>query len=102
MDGRARSPMTRHESRGVPSARPLAAALLLVVVPGLPCLAGPPPPPAARLAVVERVLAQDQGDWQVDYCLKNVGEAPLAVSPSRAVARVGGWLSNSKVAVHAT
>jgi hypothetical protein len=105
--------MTLLRSRGVPFARHLAAALLLVNAGGLPCPAGPPalnpagppvplPVAPARLSVVERVLAQDQGDWQVDYCLKNDGPAPLVLPPAEVYARVEGWLSNSKVGVHAT
>ncbi len=78
--------------------RPLAAALLLVSVPAL-AFAGPPP---GRLTVVERVLAQDQGDWQVDYCLKLEGPDRLVLTPAEVAARVEGWLSNSRVAVHAT
>ncbi len=78
--------------------RPLAAALLLVSVPAL-AFAGPPP---GRLPVVERVLAQDQGDWQVDYCLKLEGPDRLVLTPAEVAARVEGWLSNSRVAVHAT
>jgi hypothetical protein len=54
------------------------------------------------LTVVERVLTQDQGDWQVDYCLKLEGSKPLVLAPSDFGARVEGWLSNSRVAVHAT
>ncbi len=96
--------MTLPRSRGVPFARPLAAALLLVHVSGNPSPAEPPASASAsaRLTVVERVLAQDQGDWQVDYCLKNDGPASLALPPAEVYARVEGWLSNSKVAVHAT
>jgi hypothetical protein len=55
----------------------------------------------SRLKVVERVLAQDQGDWQVDYCLKNEGPSPLTLAPSEIGAKVEGWLSNSRIAVHA-
>jgi hypothetical protein len=54
------------------------------------------------LTVVERVLTQDQGDWQVDYCLKLEGSKPLVLAPAELGARVEGWLSNSRVAVHAT
>src|SRR5206468_5820946 len=85
-----------------------AAALLMAHAGGRPSPAEPPPsslvPRQAapgRLAIVERVLAQDQGDWQVDYCLKNDGPAPLVLPPAEVYARVEGWLSNSKVAVHA-
>ena len=69
-----------------------------------PALAGPPSPlpGSGRLTVVERVLTQDQGDWQVDYCLKLEGSKPLVLAPAELGARVEGWLSNSRVAVHAT
>jgi hypothetical protein len=53
------------------------------------------------LTVVERVLAQDQGDWQIDYCLRNDRSNPLVLAPAEIGARVEGWLSNSRVAVHA-
>ena len=95
--------MTWLRSRGVPCARLLAVALLITQAQGRPSAAGPPDPHAApvRLAVVERVLAQDLGDWQVDYCLRNEGTLPLVLPPAEVYARVEGWLSNSKVAVHA-
>lgn len=96
--------MSQHHSRRIPIARPLAAAFL-ALAPLAPADAGPPsPPPAApgRLTVVERVLAQDQGDWQVDYGLKHDGPTPLVLAPAEVGARVEGWLSNSRVAVHAT
>jgi hypothetical protein len=86
-------------------ARPLAVALLLSsAFPSAPALAGPPAPlpGSGRLTVVERVLTQDQGDWQVDYCLKLEGSKPLVLAPAEVGARVEGWLSNSRVAVHAT
>jgi len=105
--------MSHRRLRAVTHAGPLAAALAIAIN---PAHAGPPapsstaPPASAsasvgtapgRLAVVERVLAQDQGDWQVDYCFKNAGATPLALPPAEVSARVEGWLSNSKVAVHA-
>ena len=99
--------MTHRRLREAIRARPMAVALLLTSVPAL-ALAGPPadrpvPAPVApgRLTVVERVLAQDQGDWQVDYCLKYEGPKPLVLAPAEVGARVEGWLSNSRVAVHA-
>ena len=99
--------MTHRRSRQVLRARPLAVALLLTTAPAL-ALAGPPAPPPVpapvapgRLTVVERVLTQDQGDWQVDYSLKYEGARPLVLAPAEVGARVEGWLSNSRVAVHA-
>ena len=56
---------------------------------------------AGRLVLVQRVLAQDQGDWQVDYGFKNVGAEPLVLEPKDVKLRVEGWLSNSRIAAHA-
>ena len=96
--------MTHQRLRAFRRARPLAAALLLALI-SAPALAGPPTPlpvsASGRLTVVERVLTQDQGDWQIDYCLKYEGSKPLVLAPGEMGARVAGWLSNSRVAVHA-
>ncbi|MBV8554536.1 MAG: hypothetical protein JO116_03160 [Planctomycetaceae bacterium] len=54
-----------------------------------------------RLTVVERSVAQDQGSWQVDYRLRFEGEAGMVVTPAEVLARVEGWVSNSRVASHA-
>ncbi len=93
-------------SRRIPALLPAAAAAALLLASlATPGLAGPPaptPPPPRALVVVERVLAQDQGDWQVDYCLKNAGKDPLVLAPSDFQVRVGAWLSNSRVVAHAT
>ncbi len=99
--------MFHRRLHAVPTAGPPIAALLLALTLGHPGLAETPvlrinPAPAlARLAVVERVLAQDQGDWQVDYCLRYNGPTRLVLPPAEVGARVEGWLSNSKVVVHA-
>jgi hypothetical protein len=90
--------MTHQSLRAARRARPLATTLPLVFV----CLLAPALADSGRLKVVERVLMQDQGDWQVDYCLKLEGSTPLVLTPAEIGARVEGWLSNSKVAVHAT
>ena len=97
--------MSQRRLREVQRARPLAVALLLTSA-WFPALAEPPAAPhptpvAGRLKVVERVLAQDQGDWQVDYCLKLDGAGPLVLAPGEVSVRVEGWLSNSRVATHA-
>ena len=42
---------------------------------------------AGRLVLVHRVLAQDQGDWQVDYGFKNAGAEPIALLPRDIAAR---------------
>jgi len=97
--------MSMHRfSRAVALPGALASAFLTLAV--TPAPAGPPdsagtPAAPGRLAIVERVLAQDQGDWQVDYCLKYDGPTPLVLPPAEVSARVEGWLSNSKVAAHA-
>ena len=100
--------MSHRRLREIIRARPLAAALLLssswFTAPSpalIPALAGAGPG-SGRLTVVERVLTQDQGDWQIDYCLRLEGSKPLALAPAELGARVEGWLSNSRVAVHAT
>ncbi|WP_435018148.1 hypothetical protein TA3x_000094 [Tundrisphaera sp. TA3] len=93
---------------GVRLVRPLAAILLAALAPSSspPASAGdisaPTSPATARLVVVERVLAQDQGDWQVDYAFRLDADAPMTLTPSDVTARVEGWLSNSRVPVHAT
>jgi len=56
---------------------------------------------AGRLVLVHRVLAQDQGDWQVDYGFKNAGAEAVVLHPRDIAARVEGWLSNSRIAAHA-
>ena len=55
-----------------------------------------------RLVLVQRVLAQDQGDWQVDYAFRNAGAEPLVLEPKDVRVQVEGWLSNSRIAAHAT
>ena len=76
-------------------------------------------PPARRrgagpLTIAHRVLAQAtvvhpgaQGPgacqaWQVDYLLRNDAAEPLVARPAEVVAHVQGWVSNSRVASHAT
>ena len=54
-----------------------------------------------RLVLVHRVLAQDQGDWQVDYAFKNVGAEAITLRPRDVGAHSEGWLSNSRIAAHA-
>ncbi len=62
---------------------------------------GPGSVAAGRLVLVHRVLAQDQGDWQVDYAFKNTGAEAIPLRPKDVGARVEGWLSNSRIAAHA-
>src|SRR4051794_21069597 len=70
--------------------------------------AGPAPAaeaPAHPWVVARRVVTQGQGAWQywqVDYRLRNDGPTPLVVAPGDVSARIEGWVSNSRVASHAT
>jgi hypothetical protein len=66
--------------------------------------ARPPEPSASPWTVVRRVVAQSQGAgqvWQVDYRLRNDGDAVEVVPPGAVVVSVDGWVSNSRVAGHA-
>ena len=54
----------------------------------------------SALSVVERSVAQDQGSWVVTYRLRYHG-ASATVAPSDITGRVEGWVSNSRVCVHA-
>jgi hypothetical protein len=58
-------------------------------------------PPARRWRLVERVIAQDQGDWQVDYRLRLDATSGLVLAPAELGVAVDGWVSNSRVPVHA-
>lgn len=88
----------------------LAATLLAPAAPAADPIPAPAPAakpaPAkaapARFVIVERVLTQDQGDWQADYAFRLEAAAPVTLNPSDVSARVEGWLSNSRVPVHAT
>jgi hypothetical protein len=53
------------------------------------------------LTVIDRAITQDQGDWQVDYRLRHDGATRLVVPPGEVIARVEGWVSNSRAAGHA-
>jgi hypothetical protein len=54
----------------------------------------------AVLTIVERSVAQDQGGWLVHYRLRYHGPSATVV-PAEVSAKVEGWVSNSRVAVHA-
>jgi hypothetical protein len=58
-------------------------------------------PPARRWNLVERVIAQDQGDWQVDYRLRLDATTGVVLTADDLGAAVDGWVSNSRVGVHA-
>jgi hypothetical protein len=53
------------------------------------------------LTVVERSLAQDQGAWLVSYRLRYQGASGMVVTPTEILAKVEGWVSNSRVSAHA-
>jgi hypothetical protein len=53
------------------------------------------------LVLVERSIVQDQGSWQVDYRLRYDGASGTIVTPNEIMAKVEGWVSNSRVASHA-
>ncbi|MGE3821047.1 MAG: hypothetical protein AB7I30_16665 [Isosphaeraceae bacterium] len=54
----------------------------------------------ALLTMVERSIVQDQGAWQVLYRLRYEGQAGLVVTPTEILAKVEGWVSNSRVPTH--
>jgi hypothetical protein len=58
-------------------------------------------PTSVPLAILARSIIQDQGSWQVDYRLRHDGATGLVVTPNEIVARVEGWVSNSRAASHA-
>jgi hypothetical protein len=55
----------------------------------------------ALLTLLERSIVQDQGSWQVDYRLRYEGATGIIVTPNEILARVEGWVSNSRVSSHA-
>jgi hypothetical protein len=80
----------------------LAALILLVWgFPPRQGLAGEPTASPNTLVVVERSVVQDQGGWQVDYRLRHPGATGLVITPTEIVAKLDGWVSNSRVASHA-
>ncbi len=57
--------------------------------------------PERRWSLVHRVIAQDQGDWQVDYRLRLESGPAASLAPGELAAVVDGWVSNSRVPSHA-
>jgi adenylosuccinate synthase len=51
--------------------------------------------------VISRSERQDQGDWLIDYCLKNNRSIVHLLMPDQVFIKIDGWVSNSRVAVHA-
>ena len=82
----------------------LALAVAAALIPGvaMPRAIAADEPAACRsaLTLVERSIAQDQGAWVVSYRLRYCGPS-VTVGPSDVVAKVEGWVSNSRVASHA-
>ena len=81
---------------------PALVAALLTLVGAAPALAddqgtGSHPP---VLVLVKRSVIQDQGSWQVDYRLRHEGATGLVVTSTEIVAKVEGWVSNSRVPGH--
>ena len=77
------------------------------VIAALAAVLGPTPARAgeaisSRLAILNRSIVQDQGVWQVDYRLRQDGTSGLIVTAEEVLVRVEGWVSNSRVAGHAT
>ncbi len=54
----------------------------------------------SRLTILGRTIAQDCGDWQIDYLIRHDGGTGLVVTPDEISARVEGWVSNSRVPGH--
>jgi hypothetical protein len=63
------------------------------------------PSSTPALSVVSRTISLDRDHWQywqVDYRVRNDSAATLIVPPAETSAKVEGWVSNSRVAGHAT
>ncbi len=68
-------------------------------------LATPDPATARPWTVTRRTISQFQGEgqlWQIDYQLRNDGPETRVLTPDAVTAEVEGWVSNSRVADHAT
>ncbi|MBX6315924.1 MAG: hypothetical protein IRY99_23875, partial [Isosphaeraceae bacterium] len=84
---------------------PAVAVAALTLIPAALAAAAAEVSSPAPWIIVDRTITQDRGTWhywQIDYTLRNDGAAPLVIPPSEVQARVRGWVSNSRVAVHAT
>lgn len=55
----------------------------------------------AQWSVVEKSVLQDQGHWQIDYRLRQLGTTGLVLTPTEFSATVQAWVSNSRVPGHA-
>ncbi len=74
----------------------LAAAITGGAAPAETLAAGSSP-----LTILERSIDQDQGGWRVEYRLRHEGASGIVVTPAEILAKVEGWVSNSRVAAHA-
>ncbi len=86
----------------------LPATLLICISLGRTTVAAPPGKPTTETSaapykwrMIERVIAQDQGDWQVDYRFKLDGSSVVTLPPAEIGAAIEGWVSNSHVPAHA-
>lgn len=79
---------------GLAALRPAAASPLLIAQ------APSASPGGGTLTVVERSITQDQGGWLIAYRLRYQGGAGMVVTPTEVLAKVEGWVSNSRVAAH--
>ncbi len=91
--------MPSHLSRPSRPAIVVGGALLMLAV-AAPAMADDQGTGSRPLVLVKRSVIQDQGSWQVDYRLRHEGETGLIVTPTEIVARVEGWVSNSRVCGH--
>jgi hypothetical protein len=76
-----------------------AVVLVGDAVPARPAAQGADSRPL--LTLLERSIVQDQGSWQVDYRLRYEGASGVIVTPNEILAKVEGWVSNSRVSSHA-
>lgn len=79
-------------------------AVMLVPTGTVSALATPSDPEPASSpvwTVVERLVIQDMGHWQVEYRLRLEADTPLNVLPEDVVAHIEAWVSNSRVPAHA-
>lgn len=58
--------------------------------------------PRPSLTILQRSLSQEQGGWLISYRLRYHGASGMVVTPSEVFAKVESWVSNSRVASHAT
>ncbi len=106
-------PIPRAGSRRLSSALAFLAITPIFATSAEPPTSPPPPPPS--LAVVDRVVTQEREQgrpagvapdqysyWQLDYRLRNDSPQPLNLTPADLAANVEGWVSNSRIASHAS